>query len=91
MRRETEIRTEVNLEPRLLTPDWLLVNGFHRATTQDGDITCYVSYTPEDHVLVEGGIHRNLFCVVMTPEKYTTGGDMVPCGFLDAGRYRVRA
>lgn len=60
-------------KPPPLTPNWLLKNGFEYYHPTAEPPSFDVDFKKTDTVLLETGIHRNQFCVVMTPQQYSDG------------------
>lgn len=57
-------------EPAPLMPNWLLKNGFEYFHPMASPPAFDVNFEEIDTVLLETGIHRNQFCVVMSPMQY---------------------
>jgi hypothetical protein len=83
-----------HIEPAPLTPEWLLAHGFELLTGDNMPPAFDVSIRGDNasfRLLIEKGIHRNQFCVVMEQMSYTDSTiwydtaiwmqDNIGCGF----------
>lgn len=89
-------------EEPMVTPAWLEARGFihvpFKASERDALYPHYpanfdVDFTEDDLCYIESEIHRDEFCVVLRPEKYTDGSmyfdfevyiqDDIGCGFIN--------
>lgn len=76
-----------------LTPEWLMKHGFEWFTDEIAPPAFDVQWkdSPDMHIIIEKGIHRNAFCVVMERCQYTDDSvwydtdiwmqDDIGCGF----------